>query len=136
MALLLNSGSLRADKAATMQAWQVLDLVTARLTDLGYKVRIVVPSDKMALVRQYEAARVYLAVSERFRSRFVENFERMSVHDAVGLLYRLYGFGVWVGDPEPIVCLGYFGAAPDPIPSMPVEVRFDEDLFEKRHGGR
>jgi hypothetical protein len=136
MGLLLNAGSLRAEKAATMQAWQVLDLVSARLTDLGYKVRFLVPSDKMALVRQYETARVYLAVSERFRARFVENFERMSVRDAVGLLHRLYGFEVWVGEAEPVVWLGYFNAGPDPIPNMALELRFDEERFERRSYGR
>jgi hypothetical protein len=132
----LGVGSLRADKAMTMQAWQMLDLVTARLTDLGYKVRLLVPSDKMALVRQYETARVYLAVSERFRARFVENVEHMSVHDALGLLHRLYGFEVWVGVEEPVVWFGYFAASPKPIPNMALEVRFEEDRFEQRTGGR
>lgn len=136
MSLLLNSGSLRADKAATMQAWQVLDLVTARLTDLGYKVRLLVPSDKVALVRQYDSGKVFLSVSDRFRGRFSDYFERMSIYDGIGLLFRLYGFQVWVADKEPLVWIGYFNAGPTPVPNASLEVRFDEEQFERRSGGR
>jgi hypothetical protein len=124
---LLNGLTLKSDKATTMQAWQVLDLVTARLTDLGYSVRMLLPSDKVALVRQYEQARVYLTVSDKFRSRFVENFEKMTVLDGLSLLYRLYGFTVWVGESESLVWLGYFNAGPNPVPNTVLELRFDED---------
>lgn len=124
---LLNGLALRSDKAATMQAWQVLDLVTARLAEVGYKTRLLVPADKVALVRQYEQARVYLSVSDRFRGRFVENFEKMNLLDGLGVLYRLYGFTVWIGEVEPVVWLGYFNAGPEPVPNMALELRFDED---------
>jgi hypothetical protein len=136
MSSLLNGLTLKSDKATTMQAWQVLDLVTARLTDLGYNVRLLLPSDKVALVRQYEQARVYLSVSDKFRGRFVENFEKMTVLDGLSMLYRLYGFSVWVGESEPLVWLGYFNAAPNPVPNMALELRFEEDRIGHATGIR
>jgi len=128
-ASLLGGSTLRQDKAMTMQSWQFLDLVTARITDLGYNVRMVMPLDKMPMLRQYESARVYLSVPEGFQAGFVSQFERMSLLDALGLLNRLYGFGLWVAAEEPIVWLGYYNAEPKPIINAPVEVRFDESRF-------
>jgi hypothetical protein len=129
VASLLGTSTLREDKAMAMQAWQFLDLVTARLTDLGYAVRMALPMDKMPMLRQYETARVYLSVPEGFRATFVNQFESMTLLDALGLVNRLYGFGLWVAAEEPVVWMGYYSAEPKPTINAPVEVRFDESRF-------
>jgi hypothetical protein len=128
---LLGNRKLIRDKAKTMEARQLLDLVAAHMDRLGYRFVLLVPPSAVRDVQRYAETKVIESLSPEFSADFADHMEKMSVCDALGLVLRLYGFDVWVSHNGGTVWVGYRQSAPTGVPCTLVEIQVDEKRFIK-----